>query len=106
MHGKVAGHVTHAASFWPEFEAKYWSLLEQRKYGEADKWRTKLSPLFGFQRSEDAAGIGGGARYLKTALEYVGLYGGPARLPFIELTKEQKNKFFGVLEGIGVPKKR
>ena len=105
MHG-ATGYISGTGAFWPEFEAKYWSLLEQRKYEEAAKWRTKLSPLAEFQRSEDAAGIGGGARYLKTALEYVGLYGGPARLPFIELTKEQKNKFFGVLEGIGVPKKR
>jgi len=36
----------------------------------------------------------------------VGLYGGPVSPPFIELTKEQKKKFFGILEVIGVPKKR
>jgi len=103
MHG-AAGYLTCPAAFWPEFEAKYWSLLEQRKYEEAAKWRDKLSPFWEFWR-------GGGEAFFdtsvqKAALEYVGLYGGPERLPFIELTKEQKNKLFGVLKGMGVPKKR
>ncbi len=103
MHGAV-GYVTCPGAFWPEFEAKYWSLLEQRKYEEADKWHAKLIPLRGFQ------GMGGEAFFdtavQKATLEYAGLYGGPVRLPFIELTKEQKKKLFGVLKGMGVPKKR
>ena len=105
MHG-AAGYITAPGAFWPEFEVKFWSLLEQHKYQEADKWRTKLSPFFGFQRSEDAAGIGGGARYFKATLEYVGLYGGPVRPPFVDLTKEQKRKLFSILEAAGFPKKR
>jgi len=103
MHGAV-GYVTQPGAFWPEFEAKYWSLLEQRKYEEADKWHAKLIPLRGFRS------MGGEAFFdtsiQKAALEYVGLYGGPERPPFIELTKEQKKKLFGILEAIGVPKKR
>jgi len=103
MHG-AAGYVTCPGAFWPEFEAKYWSLLEQRKYEEAAKWHDKLIPLWEFWS-------GGGETFFdtstqKAALEYVGLYGGPVRLPFIELTKEQKNKLFGILKGMGVPKKR
>ncbi len=105
MHGD-AGYITSTAAWWPEFEAKYWSLLEQRKYEEADKWHSKMSPFLELRRSEDPEGIGGGGRYIKTALEYVGLYGGPQRPPFIGLTKEQKKKIFGILEAIGVPKKR
>ncbi len=104
-HGAV-GFTADAATFWPEFEAKYWSLLEQRKYEEAAKWHDKMGPLSEFIEGEYDAEIGGGASVSKAMLEYVGLYGGPVRPPFIELTKEQKKKLFGVLEAIGVPKKR
>ncbi len=104
VHGKVAGYLTCNGAFWPEFEAKYWSLLEQGKYEEADKWHDKLSPYRGFRNRGGEAFFDTAVQ--KAALEYAGLYGGPVRLPFIELTKEQKNKLFGILEGIGVPKKR
>ena len=115
MHG-AAGYITGPGVFWPEFEAKYWSLLEQRKYEEAAKWHDKLSPLWEFwnRGGGDIKGgeFGGteGAAFFeasiqKAALAYVGLYGGLVRPPFIELTKEQKNKRYGVLEGMGVPKK-
>ncbi len=102
MHG-AAGYIAGPGVFWPEFEAKYWSLLEQRKYEEADKWRTKAGPIGEFARSEGPFFQSSG---IKAGLEYVGLYRGPVRPPFIELTKEQKKKLFGVLEAIGVPKKR
>jgi len=114
MHG-AAGYITGPGAFWPEFEAKYWSLLEQRKYEEADKWHAKLGPFWDFFyggggtiKGEEFAGIEGSffpASVLKAALEYVGLYGGPVRPPFIELTKEQKKKLFNILENIGVKKK-
>ena len=113
MHG-AAGYITCPAAFWPEFEAKYWSLLDQGKYQEADKWHARQGPLWEFWRSSGGdieGGEFGGTAFFdtsiqKAALEYVGLYGGPVRLPFIELTKEQKNKLFGILEAMGVPKKR
>ncbi len=103
VHGKVAGYITQAGAFWPEFEAKYWSLVEQGKYLEATKWHDKISPLWEFVSSE---GPFLEAPVAKAVLEYRGLHGGPVRPPFIGLTKEQKEKFFGVLEGMGVPKKR
>ncbi len=102
MYGE-AGFICAYGVFWPEYEAKYWSLLEQGKYEEASKWNAKMSPLGEFARSE---GPFPAASTMKAAQEYVGLYGGPVRPPFMELTKEQKKKYFGVLEGIGVPKKR
>jgi len=105
MHGG-AGYITQAGAFWPEFELKYWSLLEQRKYEEALKWNAKLSPYFEFLTGDGAEGAFGDSSGVKAGLDYVGLHGGPVRPPFIGLTKEQKKKLFGVLEGIGVPKKR
>ncbi len=104
IHGG-AGFITGPGVFWPEFEAKYWSLLEQRKYEEADKWHAKIGPFWQWYYSEGRSGMFG-ASVFKAGQEYRGLYGGPVRPPFIELTKEQKKKFFSVLEAIGVPKKR
>lgn len=106
------GFVSGIGAFWPELEAEYWSLLEQHKYEESFKLNAKMAPYFEF-----IAGRGGGepgiegpfalfiASVMKTALEYVGLYGGSVRPPFVDLTKEQKECFFGILEGIGVPRK-
>jgi len=112
IHGEV-GFISSIGAFWPEYEAKYWSLLEQHKYEEASKWDAKVGPYDEFcsGKGEGCPGAEGPfplftASVTKTALEYVGLYGGPVRPPFIELTKEQKKKLFGVLEGIGVPRKR
>ncbi len=83
-----------------------WNLLEQGKYDEALKWQVKTIPIWDYMM--DAMGRQGifWASIIKAALEYRGLYGGPVRPPEVELTKEQKEKFFGVLEGMGVPKKR
>ncbi len=105
MHG-AAGYITGPGVFWPELEAKYWSLLEQGKYQEADKWHAKLGPFWQWYRSEESGSGMFGASAFKAGQEYRGLYGGPVRPPFIELTKEQKKKLFGILEAIGVPKKR
>ena len=38
MHG-AAGWVTEIAPFWPEFEMKYWDLLEPGDYKAAQLWR-------------------------------------------------------------------
>ncbi len=107
-HGKAAGYVTNSGSFWPELDAKYWSLLGQGKYEEAAKWHTKIDPYVEFRTGVAEADKGSyfDAKVIKAGLEYVGLYRGPVRPPFIELAKEQKKKLFDVLEAIGVPKKR
>jgi len=105
MHG-ATGYICGPGVFWPEFEAKYWNLLEQGKYQEADNWHAKLGPFWQWYRSEESGSGMFGASAFKAAQEYRGLYGGPVRPPFVGLTEEQKNKLFSVLEAIGVPKKR
>jgi dihydrodipicolinate synthase/N-acetylneuraminate lyase len=114
MHG-AAGYITGPAAFWPELEAQYWSLLEQGRYAEADKLHTRLGLFWqffwhggGLLKGEEFAGGGEGAYFgasvLKAALEYVGLYGGPVRPPFEELTPKQKAELFKILEVAGVNK--
>lgn len=108
MHG-ATGYITQVGIFWPEFHAKYWSLLEQHKYEEAVKWNAKISPFWEFIRGEYLAGARGEgaciteASVIKAGLEYRGLHGGLVRPPFTELTKERKREFFSVLEDIGAP---
>jgi len=105
VHGKAAGYINHDGAFWPEFEAKYWSLLKQGKYEEATKWHTKIDPFENFFRGNIAKGDFYIAIH-KAALEYVGLYAGLVRPPFIDISKEKKEKLFGIMEAIGIPKKR
>jgi len=112
MHG-AAGYITGPAAFWPELEAQYWDLMEQGRYAEAERLHGKLGPFWqffwhggGLLKGEEFAGGGEGAYFgasvLKAALEYVGLYGGPVRPPFAELTPKQKTELFLILERAGV----
>ncbi len=112
IHG-ASGYITGPAAFWPELEAQYWSLLEQGKYAEAEKLHGRLGPFWqffwhggGLLEGEEFAGGGEGAFFgasvLKAALEYVGLYGGAVRPPFVELTRRQKTELFNVLRKINV----
>ena len=115
-HG-ASGYITGPAAFWPELEAQYWALLEERKYGEAEKLHGKLGPFWqffwhggGLLKGEEFSGGGEGAYFgasvLKAALECVGLYGGPVRPPFAGLTPKQKTELLRILEKAGVKKTR
>jgi dihydrodipicolinate synthase/N-acetylneuraminate lyase len=105
MHG-AAGFISGPASWWPEFELRYWDLLEAGEYQEADKWHLKLAPYMRFFTGDE---FGGEYHFfhaatVKASLEYVGLYGGPVRPPFRELTSDQKEQVFAVLDQIGAEK--
>jgi hypothetical protein len=45
-----------------------------------------------------------GAAVIKATFEFVGLYGGPVRPPFHELTAAQRAELAGILEALGVPR--
>jgi 4-hydroxy-tetrahydrodipicolinate synthase len=114
MHG-ATGYITGPACFWPEFELRYWELLEERRYQEADLWHAKLSPFWEFYfhgggemsggEFQSAEGAFFPAAVLKAAMEYVGLKAGPVRPPFRSLNDEEKKRLFSILENIGVKKR-
>jgi dihydrodipicolinate synthase/N-acetylneuraminate lyase len=106
MHG-AAGYVSEIAPLWPEFEMRYWELLEAGSYREAELARTKISPLAQFVSDHpDTTTQFSWVTVLKAALEYVGLAGGVVRPPFRELNAAEKSEVFKVLDTIGLPRAR
>lgn len=105
MHGG-AGFISGPSAWWPEFELHFWDLLQAGKYAEADRWHARIAPYMQFHRDEEFGGNSYffAAALIKGCLEYVGLYGGPVRPPFRELTSGQKEVLFRVLDRIGVKK--
>lgn len=104
MHGG-AGWVTEIAPIWPEFEMRYWNLLEAGAYKEAELHRARVAPLFQFVQEHPAATSAySWISVLKAALEYVGLEGGPLRPPFRALTAAEKAPLFDLLGRLGVPR--
>jgi 4-hydroxy-tetrahydrodipicolinate synthase len=104
MHG-AAGWVTELAPIWPEFEMKYWNLLEAGDYKAAQLHRHRMAPLFQFVMDNPATTTAySWVTVIKAALEYVGLEGGPVRPPFRALNAEEKKTVFDLLAKLGVPK--
>lgn len=104
MHG-AAGWVTEIAPLWPEFEMKYWDLLEAGDYKAAQLHRHKLAPMFQFVFEHPSTITAySWITFLKAALEYVGLEGGPVRPPFRALNATEKKEVFTLLERLGVPR--
>lgn len=103
MHG-AAGFITGPATFWPKFEAKYWSLLEEGKYKEAEELHSKLLPFWDFYDRGNKGHQFFGASIIKAAIEYVGIKMGPVRPPFRDLSEEERKELYRILEKIGVKK--
>lgn len=103
MHG-AAGFVSEIAPLWPEFEMRYWQLLEAGSYREAELGRSKITPLLHLVGNHPSTTSAySWISVIKAALEYVGLSGGPLRPPFRALNAAEKQEVFQVLESIGVP---
>jgi 4-hydroxy-tetrahydrodipicolinate synthase len=104
MHG-AAGWVTELAPIWPEFEMKYWELLEQGDYKAAQLHRHRMAPLFQFIMDHPSTTTAySWITVLKAALEYMGLEGGPVRPPFRALNAAEKAELFDLLARLGLPK--
>lgn len=104
IHG-ASGFITGPATFWPKFEAKYWSLLEEGRYREAEEWHAKLLPFWEFYDHGNKGHEFFGASAIKAAIEYVGIRMGPVRPPFRELNEEERKELYRILEEIGVEKR-
>lgn len=103
MHG-AAGFVSEFAPLWPEFEMRYWSLLEAGSYREAELERAKINPLIEFVQNNPAnSSAYSWISVIKAALEYIGLTGGVLRPPFRALNLSEKDQVFRVLKSIGFP---
>lgn len=71
----------HISNYWPEWGQKFWSLMEQGQYAEAQREMTRVVMPF-YDLSIDIANFTGGEGHIdKLLLEYVGLEGGRCRPP-------------------------
>lgn len=104
MH-RSKGFITGPAGFWPEFEAKFWSLLENREYVKAEKWQNKLIPFWNFLLHGNKGFEFNASGTFKAAMEYVGLKAGPVRSPFVGLADNERKRLYDILKEIGVKKK-
>ena len=108
MHG-ATGFISAPLTWWPEFELRYFRLLEEGDYGAADRLHSSLVPYmdwFGGTYTGDGSphGYFHHAALVKASLEYVGLYGGPMRPPFQAVGDGAKKDLFGVMDELGVSK--
>ena len=114
IHGSTS-FISGPASWWPEFELKYWDLLEAGEYAEADRWHARLAPYMNFFVGEeftpgeehgyyfasgDPHAYYFGASIMKASLEFVGLTGGSPRPPFTALDEAVKKHLFRIMEEI------
>ena len=105
MHG-ATGFISGPSTWWPEFELKFYQLMTEGKYVEADKWHARIGPYMELMSGE----YWQGARFtfqtavVKASMEYVGLYGGPLRPPLRALNAEERKELWAVMERMGVKK--
>ncbi|MAX04432.1 MAG: hypothetical protein CL883_03840 [Dehalococcoidia bacterium] len=100
QHG-AKSYITGVAAFWPEGEAKFWQLLQEGKYAEADKFHSRQAT---FWRLVDEGFEGYATNVLKAAAEYVGINAGSVRPPFRDLNTKEKESLAQILAELGVKK--
>ena len=100
MHG-ATGHISGPVTWWPEFELRFFDLMEEGQYAEADRWHARLAPYMAWHHGEhwESQRYVFDAAVVKASLEYVGLHGGPVRPPFRALGRGGEGGVVGDYRG-------
>ncbi|MDQ7027587.1 MAG: dihydrodipicolinate synthase family protein [Anaerolineae bacterium] len=97
------GFITHLATIWPEHDVAVWKLLQAGDYVAAQKKIMAVNWTWGEFRGKMAQRTSGESPPVKAALDILGRYGGPSRLPSRSLTSEERAELRQLLSQIGVP---
>ena len=97
------GFITHLATIWPEHDIAIWNLLKVGNYPAAQEKIMAINWQWGEFRSKMARRTSGESPPVKAALDLLGRYGGPSRLPSRTLTSDERNELRDLLVGWGVP---
>ncbi|MDJ0754160.1 MAG: dihydrodipicolinate synthase family protein [Ardenticatenaceae bacterium] len=97
------GFITHLATIWPENDLEIWHLLQAGEYTQAQQKMMAANWLWQEFRSKMARRTSGESPPVKAALNILGRYGGPSRLPARTLTADERSELTDLLTQIGVP---
>lgn len=97
------GFITHLATIFPEYDVAIWNLLQAGDYVAAQEKIMAVNWLWGEFRGKMAQRTSGESPPVKAALDLVGRYGGPSRLPSRTLTEDERQELRQLLSEIGVP---
>jgi dihydrodipicolinate synthase/N-acetylneuraminate lyase len=97
------GFITHLATIWPEHDIAVWKLLQAGDYAAAQEEIMAVNWPWGEFRSKMAQRTSGESPPVKAALDLLGRYGGPSRLPSRTLTAEERAELRELLLAWGVP---
>ncbi|MGC8601818.1 MAG: dihydrodipicolinate synthase family protein [Thermoprotei archaeon] len=112
------GFVTSIANFAPSLSYEVYEAVKQRDFGRAFGALNKIVPLLElydkYKKKRGSLSVlpsiyEANLMYIpvgKTAMEYVGLHGGPTRLPLDNLTQEEKREVGETLKTMGLLGKR
>lgn len=97
------GFITHLATIWPEHDIAIWRLLQAGDYAAAQAQIMAVNWPWGEFRSKMSRRTSGESPPVKAALDLLGRYGGPSRLPSRTLTVGDRAELRELLLGWGVP---
>lgn len=97
------GFITHLATIWPEHDVAIWKLLQAGDYRAAQEKIMCCNWPWGEFRSKMAQRISGESPPVKAALDLLGRYGGPGRLPSRSLTVDERAELRHLLQILDVP---
>jgi 4-hydroxy-tetrahydrodipicolinate synthase len=98
-----SGANLHPAMFWPEWGARIWGLLADRKWDEAQEEVNRLLLPY-YEIIQDIERVTGGEGHIdKLALELIGLPGGRCRPPTRRLPPIFKERLRSLLLNAGAP---
>ena len=97
------GFITHLATIWPEHDLEVWRLLQAGEYKAAQKMQMSANWIWQEFRGKMARRTSGESPPVKAALDILGRYGGPSRLPARTLDQAERAELAALLKSIGVP---
>lgn len=97
------GLITHLATIWPEHDIGIWKQLQAGDYAAAQAAIMAVNWPWGEFRGKMAQRTSGESPPVKAALDLLGRYGGPSRLPSRTLNIEERAELRELLLEWGVP---
>lgn len=97
------GFITHLATIWPEHDIDIWHTLQTGDYADAQKKIMADNWVWGEFRAKLARSTSGESPPVKTALDILGRYGGPSRLPARSLNDVERAELHELMIKLGVP---